>query len=396
MMKWPNEVQVTLPAQARAPGGAAHFSARTDRIVTECYEHEVPQFVEAEIERRYGSLFSTLPHLRQTGKLSAATSTFVARKDGMLQTVLLFDRDDKRVSVLNELIQLSRTEVAEFIAFIFDRYASVSHIAFNAVTADLGGLQYPFQRFFCAEDLVVGPLETVDEYCASLTKNTRKSIRRHTNFLLRSHPGFRYAILPPEEVSEDLVRLIIGFNKARMADKEKISAYTEEEGDWICALVKTIGVVSVVTVDGVVCAGTVGCKVGRHYHMLVSAHDPQYDQFGMGILCCYRTICEYLERGGKQVHMLWGRHAYKSSMGAAPRRYDRIDVYRSRGAYLRDLDKVVRAAAAGCLRETRLWLMNAEGEDSFKGRVATRLWRILRRAKQRVSAVKPGSRPGQS
>jgi hypothetical protein len=393
-MKWPDNVQVSLPAQARPAGRAAHLSARADRADTECYEAEVPQFVEAEIERRYGSLFSTLPHFRQAGKLTSTTSTYLTRKDGKVATVLLFDRSDKQVTVLNELIHLSKTEISEFIAFVFARYASVSSIAFNAITADLGGLRYPFQRFFCAEDIVIGPIRTVDEYSASLTKNIRKTIRRHTNGVLRSHPGYRYAILPPEEVSEDLIRLIIGFNRARMADKERISAYTDEECDWIIALAGARGVVSVVTIDGRVCAGTVCCKVAQDYHMLISAHDPAYDGFGMGTLCCYRSICEYIERGGKQVHLLWGRHAYKTSLGGASRRYDRIAVYRSRVDYLRNFDKVMFAAAAGSLREARLWLMDAEGQDNLKGRIVTKLWIVLRQAKRRISAVKSGKQPG--
>ena len=228
-------------------------------------------------------------------------------------------------------------------------------------------------------------MKTVDEYCARLTKNTRKSIRRHTNALLRSHPGYHYAILLPEEVNEDLVRFIIGFNKARMARKEKISAYSDEECDWIVSLASAGGLVSVITIDGKVCAGAVGCKVAQDYHMLISAHDPAYDGFGMGILCCYLSICEYIERGGEQVHLLWGRHAYKASLGGTPRRFDRIAVYRSRVDYLRNFDKVVFAAASGYLREARLWLMNAEGQDNFKGRLATKLWSVLRRAKHRVA-----------
>jgi hypothetical protein len=388
-MKWPNNVQVSLPIGAQPAGCAPKLPARVDRADTECYEDEVPQFAEAEIERRYGSLFSTLPHFRQTGKLTSTTSTYLTRKDGKVATVMLFNRSKKRVTVLNELMHLSQTEISEFIAFIFARYSTVSNIALNAIAADVKGLRYPFQRFFCAEDIVIGPLTTVDAYSASLTKNTRKSIRRHTNSLLRSHPGYHYAILPPEEVSEDLIRQIIGFNKARMAGKEKISAYADEECDWIVALASVRGVVSVITIDGKVCAGTVCCKVARDYHMLVSAHDPAYDEFGMGTLCCYRSICEYIERGGEQVHLLWGRHAYKASLGGAPRQFDRIAVYRSRVDYLRNFGKVVFAAAAGYSREARLWLMNAEGQDNFKGRLATKLWTVMRRAKQRVTH-KPG------
>lgn len=386
-MKWPNEVQVRRSTPA-PDGSLAQLFAPDDRLVKKCFEHEIPRFVETEIERRYGSLFSTLPHFRQTGKLTATTSAYIARKNGKVETLLLYDRSDKRVTVLNELIHLSKTEAREFIAFVFDRYASVNNIAFNAITADLGGLRYPFQRFFCAEDIVIGPLATVHEYSSSLTKNTRKSIRRHANALLRSHPSYRFPILPPEVVNKDLVRLIIGFNKARMADKEKISAYTDEECEWIIALSSTRGLVSVVTIDGKVCAGTVCCKAGHEYHMLITAHDSAYDQFGMGILCCYRTVCEYIQRGGKQVHLLWGRHAYKASLGGVPRQFDRITVYRNKVDYLRDFDKLGFAAAAGYIREARLWLMNVECRDTVKGRIATMLWRALRQEKQRITAIK--------
>ncbi|MBC7621905.1 MAG: GNAT family N-acetyltransferase [Aeromicrobium sp.] len=387
-MKWPNEVQVTLPDQGRTTGNAPQLSAKAGHLVMECYEDEVPQFVDAEIARRYGSLFSTIPHFRQTGKLTATTSTYITRKNGNVETVLLFNRSEKQVMVLNELIPISKTEAGEFIAFVFARYGLVSNIVFNAITSDLRGLRYPYQQFLCAEDIVIGPLTNVDEYSASLSKNYRKSVRRCTNALLRSHPGYRFAILPPEAVSEDLVRQIIGFNKARMAEKEKMSAYTDEECDWIVALASKLGVVSVITIDGKVCAGTVCCQVGHGFHMLVSAHHPDYNQFGMGMLCCYRSICEYIERGGTQVHLLWGRHAYKTSLGATSRQFDRFAVYRSRVDYWRDADKLAPAAAAGYLREARLWLMNAEGQDNFKGRIVTTMWRVLRQIKQRVVAIK--------
>ena len=387
-MKWPNEVQVTLPTRAQAAGNKLQLSAKGGPLVTECYEEEVPRFVGEEIAQRYGSLFSTLPHFRQTGQLTDTTSTYITRKNGKVETVLLFDRNGQQIVVLNELIQISTTEAHDFIAFVFTRYESISNIVFNAITTDLGGLHYPFQQFICAEDIVIGPLTTVDAYCSSLSKNIRKSIRRQANALRRSHPGFHFAILPRETVSEDLVRLIIGLHKARMADQQKISAYTDDECDWIVALASTLGVVSVLTIDGKVCAGTVCCKVGQGFHMLVCAHDPAYDLFGMGTLCCHRSICEYIARGGKQVHMLWGRHAYKTSLGATPRQFDRIAVYRSQADYWRNVDKVLFAAAAGYLREARLWLMNAEGQDTFKGRIATRLWRVLRQVKRRVIAVK--------
>lgn len=358
------------------------------RVVTTCHENEVPQFVEAEIERRYGSLFAALPHLRHSGKLSATTCTYVTRRNGRTETLLLFDRRGSSVAVLNELIHLADHEIAAFVAFIFARYDSVREISFNAITADLAGLAYPVQRYFCAEDIVIAPLTNVDDYSARLKKSTRKSIRRHSNALLRAHPAYQFTVLPSSEVSADLVRQIIGFNKARMADKDRISAYTDAESEWVTALAGARGMAGVLTIDGQVCAGSICCNIGGRYSLLVSAHDPGYDQFGLGFLCCYRTICECIGRNGSEVHLLWGRHEYKASLCGVPQRFDRISVYRNRIAYLRKFDKVIGAAAAGLLREARLWLVNAEGQDSRTGRMADKLWRFLRHAKRAVKAIR--------
>lgn len=395
-MKWPNDMPGPLaravrPAAPAAPAAASGIvppcAAGAAALATACYDNEVPAFAEAHIERLYGSLFSTLPHFRHSGKLTPATSTYVTRHNGSVDTVLLFQLCGNRVTVLNELILLSGKEVHAFAAFIFARYPAVACIDLNAVSADLDGLPYPFQRYVCAEDIVVAPLTSIDAYTARLSKNTRKSMRRHTNAILREHPSYRYAVVPPDEVTDDLVRHIIGFNKARMADKERISAYTDKETEWILALVRARGMVSVITIDGQVCAGAVCCNVGGRYFMLVGAHDPAYDQFSLGTLICYQSICSCIERGGTELHLLWGRHPYKTSLCGIPRRFERIALYRSRAAYLRHALRVLAAALSGHAREARLWLVNAEDQDSFQGRMAARLWRVMRPTKRVLRAA---------
>jgi biotin-(acetyl-CoA carboxylase) ligase len=48
---------------------------------------------------------------------------------------------------------------------------------------------------------------------------------------------------------------------------------------------------------------------------------------------------------------------------------------------------VALAALTGYAREGRQWLVNAEEQDKLKGRMATRLWRAVRRTKRSLSAV---------
>ena len=125
-MKWPNEVQVTLPTRTRAAGNKLQLSAKARRLVTECYEDEVPHFIGEEIAQRYGCLFSTLPHFHQTGQLADTTSTYITRKNWKVETVLLFDRNGQQVIVLNQLIQMSKMEAHDFSAFVFSRSRSCS------------------------------------------------------------------------------------------------------------------------------------------------------------------------------------------------------------------------------------------------------------------------------
>lgn len=391
-MKDTGEVHEQLPGHAPVRESVAAVASGVF-MTTACHENEVPPFVEAEIERLYGSLFSTLAHVRHGGKLTATTSTYVTRRNGVVETVLLFERRGRHVSVLNELIHLTQRQIGEFVNFIFARYQWVTTIGFNAITAELAALPYPLQRFVCAEDIVVSSLTTVPAYTASLSLNTRKSIRRNTNGVLREHPSFQFSVLAPEQVSEELVRRIVGFNKARMAAKERVSAFNDKETAWIVAMTAAHGRVSVITIDGQVCAGVVACKVGTHYYMLVGAHDPAYDQFGLGMLCCYRSICSSIEVGATAWHLLWGRQRYKTSLCGVPRQFDRITVYRDRAAYLRNLKQATFAALTGYAREMRLWLVDAEHQDTLTGRLSAHCWRIGRRAKRSLTAVTSLLRP---
>jgi len=354
---------------------------------TVCFDNTIPAFVEAAIERCYGSLFATLPHLRHTGKLTATTSTYVQYVDGKVRALLLFDQHDRQITVLNELIQLSKQEIAAFVAFVFARYVTIAAVSFNAVRADLTGLDHPVQRYFCSEDIVVSSLVNLNDYTERMKKSTRKSIRRHGNALLRAHPAATFNILSAPDIDDALVRKIIGFNKARMANKDRVSAYTVEESRWITALASTRGMAMIVTIDEQVCAGAVCCQVGNSFFMLVAAHDPAYDQFGMGMLCSYRAVCACIARDATAVHFLWGRLAYKTSLGGTPQRFDRITVYRNRMAYLRHLKQAMFAAVNGLMREMRLYLLNAEGEPTARGRIADLVWRWARRLKRAVGSV---------
>lgn len=355
---------------------------------TACYENAVPSFVEVEIEKRYGSLFATLPHFRHTEKLLASTSTYVAHVDGRLETLLLFNRSHNHIIVLNELIYLPKQEVAAFATFIFKRYTDVNTISFNAVRTEFEGLAYPAQGYFCSEDIVISSLTDLVDYTARLKSSTRKNIRRHGNALLRTHSSFAFTVLSARGIDQPLVQQIIQFNKARMANKDRVSAYTDDESQWITALASARGLAGIITIDGKICAGAICCDICSNCFILVTAHDPAYDQFGLGMLCSYWTICECIARDGKAVHLLWGRLPYKFDLSGVPQRFDRVTVYRSYVACLRHLDKILAASATGLVREARWRLLDAKGQHTFGGRCAGLMWSLARPTKRFVNAIR--------
>jgi hypothetical protein len=356
--------------------------AQREEIANIVHENEVPHFVEAELDRRYGSLFSSLLHFRIKERLTPRTSTYVSRRGDEIVSVLLFEREAGKVTVFNDLIEIGEEEVRLFVDCIFATYESVTTICFPTIQTHLRHFPYPYQQFFSAEDIVISLPDTAQLYLQSLGKNTRRNVKRYNDAITRSYPAYSYRILPSEEMSEELIRHIIGFNKFRMADKSKVSAINDDEERWIIALAKTCGLVGVVTIDGRVCAGSICCRIADNYYMLVIGHAPEYNDFSLGTLCCYQTICACIEQGGKELHFMWGRLDYKYSFLGVQRAYDRVDIYRTRAAFLRNTMVVVKTAVAGHIREAKFWLLDCERRDDPKSKFVKKVLNAWRQSKR--------------
>jgi hypothetical protein len=355
-----------------------------EEITTVCHENEIPHFVEAALDRRYGSLFSSLLHFRIKQRLTPRTSTYISRRGDEIVSILLFEREAGKVTVFNDLIDISEEEIRQFADYIFAAYESVTRICFPTIKTYLQSFPYSYQQFFSAEDIVISLPDTAQTYLRSLGKNTRRNIKRYNDAIVCSSPSYCYRVLPAEEVSEELIRYIIDFNKVRMAGKNKVSAINDEEERWIIALAKICGLVGVVTIDGRVCAASICCRVADNYYMLVIGHAPEYNEFSLGTLCCYQTICACIERGGKELHFMWGRLDYKYFFLGVQRGYDRVDIYRTRAAFLRNAMVAMKTAVTGHLREAKFRLLDCERRDDAKSKFAKKLLNASRRSKRTV------------
>jgi hypothetical protein len=381
-------MQTTL-AESKQPVSRRTFNYPAERLnqaemtTTSIFENEIPVYVEKELERIYGNLYSSYRKIKENGDLHNV-STYVVHHGGDLETVFLFSRKFGTVTVLNEVIELSEDKIAHFTSTIFSRYPSVNAISFVAIKTELRQLKYPYQKVNYLEDIVVDLPASMDEYHGQLKKNTRRNIKRYSNRLTTNLPAFSYGMYAKEEISEQDVRDIIKLNHIRMSGKNNVSAIRESDTEKMIKMVRECGLICVARNDGKVCAGAISFRVGNNYFLKVLAHDPAYNDYSLGILCCYHIICECINRGGREFHFLWGRYDYKYNLLGVQRDLDYLRIFRSRAHYFLNAHVVASTAARARMRQLTLWLQETKKKD---GKVATLVGWLLKRA-QTVKKLK--------
>jgi hypothetical protein len=357
-----------------------------DMTTTSVFENEIPSYVEKEMDRLYGNLYSSVAKIRSSGSMSDV-STYVVYKGREIVTVFLFRMKNGKVKLLNEVIEISEEDIKRFVTTIFDRFPFVKSVSFVAIKTDLQKLAYPHQRINYLEDIVVTLPPTIDQYLAGLKKNTRRNIKRYTNRLMTNLPSFKYEIHAKGDIDEQDVRDIIQLNHARMSDKNNTSALDEAETEKMIRLALECGLICVARNEGKVCAGAISFRVGENYFLKVLAHDPRYNDYSLGILCCYHIICECIRRRGHEFHFLWGRYDYKYTLQGVQRDLDYLAVYRSRPAFLMDLHIVVASALKGYLRKTKLWAQETRKKDGTIPSVVGWILKRIQRFKKLTTSL---------
>lgn len=325
-----NDPVTSIDAIARPVPVTPEFHAASHGdIAIFCHAGPIPPWIDAEMRRLYGNIHSTLAHLSIYGGLQEASHTYVACRNNRVIAAFLFRHKGDAVQVINEGMAIDEADIERFAAYVFATWPKVATILFHAVQADFVRLAFPYQHYTCTANIVLPLPDSKQTYLAGLGKNMRRNLRRYMDKLKRDHPSFHFSLHERELVQERHVRDIIALNRARIAGKNRDYAMEAEE-DKVLALAKATGLVGVVTIDGQVAAGAVGYLVGDNYFFKVIAHDPKYNEYSAGILCCYLMICACIERGCKEYNFMWNEYEYKFALGAHSRGLKHVAVYRSR------------------------------------------------------------------
>jgi hypothetical protein len=373
---WRQSYETATASLQSEPGQElAQFSARI-------HENDIPVFVEAQLERLYGSIYSCLQQFRIYDGSLAGVHTYVARDLRGIKDIFLFRVRNGRVKVLNEVIRLEGADVERFATLVFAHFNEAQLISFKAIHNNIERLPFVHQRHNCLEDIVLALPASEAAYHASLGKNTRRNLKRYGERLRAAFPSFTFDVYEKGEASAADLRAIIQLNHARMEGKNKQSDIDYSEEDRLIALARECGLVGVCRIDGKVCAGAMSFRAGDNYFLNVLAHDPAFDEYWLGILCCYMTICECIARGGEEFHFLWGRYDYKFTLLAVTRDLERLVIYRSRSKMLSNPDVWFKTAMEDWSRRANLRLHALKRSNTPGSRIAMRLLEWYRGARR--------------
>lgn len=331
------------------------------------YENEIPDFLASEMDVLYENIYSSVSKFQIDASVLNAT-TYVDRLDGRITAILVFRRIDRTIEVINECIKLGDTEIQKFADAVFARYPQVARITFHAVQASIAALRYPYQCHTCLEDIVLQLPASSDLYFDSLGKSTRQYISRYSKVAKRDLPSFQFKICPPEELTDALLLQIIEFSNARLAAKDRISLHNQENTRRLMRLIYRHGFVGMILIDGRVCAAAMCSRLGANYFLHVLSHDPKYDSYRLGTLCCYLTIDACIAQGGRLFHFLWGRFDYKFRLLGVQQDLQRVAVYRSYVQFFLNGTYAFKLAFKGMGRSAKSWLLEPGRRD----------WRISR------------------
>lgn len=318
-----------------------------ERIYPDC----IPSFAENSLDRLYGSLYASMPQL-QCDKRNQV-HTYAAWRDDQLSTVLLYYLDGSRIRVINEGMHVPAEELNRFADTLFARHSEVSVISLHALSVSEIPLRHPSVCMDVTEDVVIDLPDTEQAYLAQLGKSTRKSLRQNLSRAESDLPGFHHSVMAGDTISDSLVDEIIGFNHARMARKQRCSAIDAAARTHLMELMHARGWVGVIRTDARICAGTLGCRLGDDVYSVVNAHDPQYDDYGMGNLSRHLLINASIRAGARRFHLLGGQFSTKRHAMARRDTLCELRLYRSRQAIVRDLFSLLmlaRESAVYCLR----------------------------------------------
>ncbi len=325
------------------------------------YEHAIPAFVGAELERLYENVYCTLGRFKVYQE-DIGASTYVARRDGRITAVILFRQVGSCLHVINQQVHIPADELQVFLSEIFARYTSVHSVRFYAMENDVCAPGYSTATFPSVEENIISLPSTSDAFMESLSVSSRKNLRSAGRRILRHFPSFQYTIHAGNEVDDKTMHQIFSLCDQRMDVKKKERYINSDAARNIIRLVRLYGFVGVATIEGRVCGGNIWYRVGSRNFMHILAHDPRFDSYKLGNYQSYLSLSDCIAHGGRECWMMGGGREHKSRFLAKTKHLNTTIVFRSRLRRLLAVQTTTKAAISRLRHAAKEALFRARGE----------------------------------
>jgi hypothetical protein len=292
----------------------------------------VPDGLADELPALYESLFSTLDwFLLQEHRVPNGACVLEEPRH-----VVLFWRKGVTAHILNKAFHCEPADANRIRAALFRAMPGVRCLRLDVMFPP-EALTFPFLVRGFADCMVIDLPESVDAYYHSLSKNTRKNVRRRQNQLARDFPGLSTEMVSPGERSQELVDRLVGWKVERFRRKGLLAHWELDPASRrrAGALLRSCGQALVTSVDGEEVGIQLTFRVGDTAYAFQNGIDPRFEAYSLGFLTFYRLVCHAIETGAKRVNALDTYESSKRPLGAHPVRTSSLSVFRSRLSQLR-------------------------------------------------------------
>ncbi len=310
------------PAETLGRETSAHYADLRATV----YAGAVPAYAADQLPSLYSSLLSTVDwfiaadHCEPTGACLLDDP----------RHVLLFTVDGDTIEILNKVFEIPPADARRACQALFRALPHARRIHLEIMFPPQE-LHMPKRALYWTDHMVIDLPSTIEEYTASLGKRTRRTVRASQDRLRREFPDMTTEATAACACSQKLFDLFLTWKIKRFASLQRETIWEEqpELAESFIELIRRCGEPHVTSISGKPAAITFACPIGDSIFVPQSSFDPQYSPYKLGFVSLLWVIHDAIQRGAKQVNLMWGSETYKQHLGAKPIRATRLSVFRS-------------------------------------------------------------------
>lgn len=299
------------------------------------YPLHVPEGLAAELPQLYESLCSTQEWFVVHDRVRPQGVCVLDEP----RHVLLFIINAGTIEILNKAIVIAAADVERACRALFRTFPHAHRLRLD-VAFNPQELRLPTRILSSStHDFILLPGSSED-YIASLSKSTRRHLRRNTAMLQADFPSIQTEVVDGSSAQQYLP-LFMSWKNDWFKRHGRTAVWETDPGqsEMFAELVRRCGSAHLTRIEGEPASIRFDFRVGNTVFGVHSAFDPALSKYGMGLLMIYWLVCDAIEQGAERVGLMWGGEAYKKKLGAQSMVVTRASVFPRQRDRLRSLSE---------------------------------------------------------